>query len=137
VYVSYKDLPVSKQEGLRKALFGEGMHYTVVKKTLWNRTVDAANISGTKPEVTGEMAIVWGDDLLAPARLAYNFAKENKKSFTISGGIWDGGYKSGAEMMSIATIPTREVLLSQLAYLLKSPMQRFAIAVSEVAKTKN
>ena len=137
VYVSYKDLPVSKQENIRKTLYGEGMHYTVVKKTLWNRAVDANNIKGEKPEVTGEMAVVWGDDLLAPARLAYNFSKENKKSFMISGGIFDGMYKSSSEMMSIATIPSREVLLSQIAYLLKSPMQRIAIAVSEVAKTKS
>ncbi len=39
-------------------------------------------------------------------------------------------------MMELAMIPTREVLLSKLAFLLKSPMQRLALAVSEVAKKK-
>ena len=39
-------------------------------------------------------------------------------------------------MLSIATIPPREVLLSQLAYLLKSPMQRIAVAINAVAEKK-
>jgi large subunit ribosomal protein L10 len=136
VYVSYKGLSVGKQEELRKKLFAEKMNYTVVKKSLWDRAATANKISGDTPAVSAEMAVVWGDDLLAPARIANDFAKLNKKSVAILGGIFDGGFKDAASMMKIATIPTREVLLSQLAYLLKSPMQRIAIAVSEVAKTK-
>ncbi len=136
VYVNFKGLPVKKQETLRKSLFSEGMHYTVVKKTLWDRAVGSASISGDKPEVAGEMAVAWGDDLLAPARIANTFAKDNKNTFAIVGGIFDGAFKSAGEMLEIANIPPREVLLSQLAFLLKSPMQRIAIAVSEVAKTK-
>lgn len=137
VYVKFKELPVSQTSVLRDTLFGENMHYTVVKKTLWNRATTVANITGTQPEVLAEMAVVWGDDLLAPARISYEFAKTHKGSFEILGGIFDGIYKSKEEMMAIATIPPREVLLSQLAYLLKSPMQRIAIAVSEIAKIKS
>ena len=44
--------------------------------------------------------------------------------------------KDAKAMMAIATIPPREVLLSQLAYLLKSPMQRLAIGINEVAKQR-
>jgi large subunit ribosomal protein L10 len=80
---------------------------------------------------------VYGADLLTPARLAYEFSKTHKETFAIVGGIFDGVFKTRDEMLSIATIPPREVLLSQLAYLLKSPMQRIAIAVSEVAKSKS
>ncbi len=137
VYVKFKGLPVKDTMELRSNLFGEKMHYTVVKKTLWNRAVDAAKIKGEKPEVVEEMAVVWGDDLLAPARLSYEFGKTHKESFGILGGIFDGSFKNATEMMAIATIPPRDVLLSQLAYLLKSPMQKIAIAVNEVAKTKS
>ncbi len=136
VYVSFKGLSVGKQEQLRRKLFAEKMNYTVVKKSLWDRAALSNNITGESPVVTAEMAVLWGNDLLAPARIANDFAKENKKSIAILGGIFDGGFKDAAGMMKIATIPTREVLLSQLAYLLKSPMQRIAIAVSEVAKAK-
>lgn len=137
VYVSYKGLPVSKQDTFRKKLFANGLHYTVVKKSLWDRAVTAAGIEGDAPAVSDELAIVWGKDLLSPAREAFEFSKENKGVFTILGGIWEGEFKDAKAMMAIATIPPREVLLSQLAYLLKSPMQRLAIGINEVAKTKN
>jgi large subunit ribosomal protein L10 len=136
VYVKFKGLPVSQTMELRSTLFGENIHYTVVKKTLWTRATQAVGIKGEAPLVGEELAVVWGDDLLAPARLAYEFSKTHKDSFGIVGGIFDGEFKDAKAMMEIATIPGREVLLSQLAYLLKSPMQRIAIAINAVAEKK-
>lgn len=136
VYVKFKGMSVHDTSVLRDKLFDEKTHYTVVKKTLWSRAIEAAGIKGTAPEIGEELAIVYGEDLLAPARISYEFSKEHKDVFSIMGGIFEGSFKSQTEMLSIATIPPREVLLSQLAYLLKSPMQRIAIAVSEVAKKK-
>ena len=136
VYVKFKGLSVADTSTLRSTLFGEKTHYTVVKKTLWKRATDAVGIKGEAPVTGEELAVVYGEDLLIPARLSYEFSKAHKESFAILGGIFDGSFKNQSEMLSIATIPPREVLLSQLAYLLKSPMQRIAIAVSEVAKTK-
>ena len=137
VYVSFKGLGVLKQEQLRKKLFAEKMNYTVVKKSLWSIAAKAAGIKGESPAVGAEMAVLWGVDLLAPARIAHEFSKANKKAIAILGGIFDGSYKNAQEMMSIATIPSREVLLSQLAYLLKSPIQRLAIGIDAVAQKKN
>lgn len=136
VYVKFKGLPVSQTMGLRKNLFGENTHYTVVKKTLWKRATDAVGITGNAPQVGEELAVVWGEDLLAPARLAYEFQKTHKESFGILGGIFDGEFKDAKQMLSIATIPPREVLLSQLAFLLKSPMQRLAVGLKAVADKK-
>ena len=136
VYVKFKGLSVKDTSKLRGQLFNENTHYTVVKKTLWKRATDAAKIGGVAPVTGEELAVVYGEDLLIPARLSYEFSKDHKESFSILGGIFDGSFKDAAYMLSIATIPSREILLSQLAYLLKSPMQRIAIAVSEVAKKK-
>jgi large subunit ribosomal protein L10 len=136
VYVKFKGLPVSETSTLRGSLFGEKMHYTVVKKTLWSRATTALGIKGDAPAIAEEMAVVWGDDLLAPARLAYEFQKTHKDTFGILGGIFDGEFKNAQEMMAIATIPPRDVLLAQLAFLLKSPMQRLAIGLGQVAAKK-
>ena len=136
VYVKFRGLPVGQTLELRKALHNEGISYTVVKKTLWGIATNAVCIKGEAPLVGEELAVVLGEDLLAPARLSYEFAKTHKDTFGIVGGIFDGEFKDMASMMSIATIPPREVLLSQIAYLLKSPMQKLAIGLSEVAKTK-
>ncbi len=136
VYVKFKGLPVGQTLELRKSLFNEGLNYTVVKKTLWNRAVEAVGIKGDAPEIVEEMAVVYGNDLLAPARLSYEFSKTHKDTFAILGGIFDGQFKDQKSMMSIATIPPREVLLSQLAYLLKSPITKLAVGLSEVSKKK-
>lgn len=136
VYVKFKGLPVKDTLELRKALFGENIHYSVVKKTLWTRALTSVGIKGDAPIIGEELAVVWGEDLLAPARLAYEFSKTHKENFGILGGVFEGTFKSGVEMMQIATIPSREVLLSQLAYLLKSPLQRLAVGLNQVASKK-
>lgn len=136
VYVKFKGLSVADTSTLRSQLFSESTHYTVVKKTLWKRATDAVGIKGDTPVTGEELAVVHGKDLLTPARLAYEFSKAHKDTFTIIGGIFDGEFKSQKDMLSIATIPPREVLLSQLAFLLKSPMQRIAIAIKAVAEKK-
>ena len=74
--------------------------------------------------------------MIAPAREIFEASKKYDKKISLIGGIFEGKYMSGEEMLGIATIPTREVLLSQIAYLLKSPIQRLAIGISEVAKKK-
>lgn len=135
-YVSFKGLSVKATEELRRSLRAENSTYFVVKKTLWDRVAKEAGIKGTFPLVASEMAVVCSEDLLSPARISYEFAKTHKGLLTLVGGIFDGEFKSQVEMTAIATIPSRDVLLSQLAYLLKSPMQRIALAVSEVAKSK-
>ena len=136
VYVKFKGLSVAETSTLRSQLFSEKTHYTVVKKTLWKRATDAVGIKGEAPVTGEELAVVYGEDLLTPARLSYEFSKTHKDTFAILGGIFDGEFKNQKEMLSIATIPPREVLLSQLAYLLKSPMTKLAVGLSEVAKTK-
>ena len=136
VYVAFKNLPVKKQEILRKSLYANQIGYTVVKKTLWNIAVDKSGYKGDKPEVLSEMAVIHAKDEMSPAREAFAFAKANKGLFTILGGVWGSEYRDAKYMTSIATIPSREVLISQIAYLLKSPMQKLAIGISEIAKKK-
>ena len=136
VYVKFKGLSVAETSKLRGQLFSEKTHYTVVKKTLWKRATDANKILGEAPATGEELAVVYGEDLLTPARLSYEFSKTHKDTFTILGGIFDGSFKNQQEMLSIATIPPREVLLSQLAYLLKSPMTKLAVGLNEVASKK-
>lgn len=136
VFVSLKGISANDTVVMRKKLTSEKVGLKVAKKSLIWKSLEGKNISGTMPELGQETAFAYGEDLLAPAREIFNFTKEHKGLLNIVGGIFDGVYKSKEEMMSIATIPPREVLLSQIAYLLKSPMQRLAIAVNEVSKKK-
>jgi large subunit ribosomal protein L10 len=136
VFLSLKGITANDTVLMRKKLTSEKVGLKVAKKTLIKKVLGEKTFSGTQPEFGQETAFAYGADLLAPAREIFSFTKEHKGLLNIVGGIFDGVYKSKEEMMSIATIPSREVLLSQIAYLLKSPIQGLAIAVSEVAKKK-
>ncbi len=136
VFVNFKGLTVGEVNNLRRALRNAGVDYKVAKKTLLARVLDDKKIEGVMPALEGEVAIAYSTDVLAPAREVFNFAK-GKETPKIVGGVFEGAYADQARVLSLATIPSREVLLSQIAYLLKSPLQRLAIAVNEVAKTKN
>lgn len=136
VFVSFKGLSVNRTIIMRKKLHTENVGYRVTKKTLLKRVCAEQNIAGDFPEALSELAVVYGTDQLTPASLVYEFTKEYKGKLDIIGGVFDGKFVTKAEMLEIATIPPREVLLSKIAFLLQSPMQRLAIAVNEVSKTK-
>jgi large subunit ribosomal protein L10 len=136
VFVKFDKLKVKDVNELRRSLQKDGIGYYVAKKTLLKRALAVKGVTGDMPELAGQIAMAYGTDLLAPAREVYAFAKTHKDNISIVGGVFEGKYMDKAEMEKVATIPSREVLLSQIAYLLKSPMQRLAIAVSAVAGTK-
>lgn len=136
VFLSFKGITANDTVLMRKKLTSEKVGLKVAKKTLIKKVLSDKNISGNAPEFGQETAFAYGEDLLTPAREIFAFTKEHKGLLNIVGGIFDGVYKSKEEMLEIATIPPREVLLAKIAFLLKSPMQRLAIAVNEVSKKK-
>jgi large subunit ribosomal protein L10 len=136
VFVKFDKLTVKNAQALRRALRANGVGYKVGKKSLLKRALEAHGYTGDLPDLPGEIAVAYGTDSIAPAREVFSFQKTNKEFISIVGGIFEGSYKDQEAMLSLAMIPSRDVLLSQLAWLLKSPMQRLAIAVNEVAGKK-
>ncbi|MBI3888610.1 50S ribosomal protein L10 [Candidatus Nomurabacteria bacterium] len=135
VFVNFHGLKVSEETKLRRELRDKEVGYKVGRKTLLARALKG-KAEGEVPELAGEVAIAYSKDPISSPREVYNFQKTHKGMLNILGGIFAGKFQTGAYMMELATIPTREVLLSKIAFLLKSPMQRLAIAVNEVAKGK-
>jgi large subunit ribosomal protein L10 len=136
VFVNFHGLKVGDETVLRRDLRDKGVGYKVSRKTLLKRALEG-KAQGDIPELGGEVAIAYSKDATAPAREIYNFGKAHAGVLSILGGIFDGKFMDGAFMQELATIPSKEVLLSKIAFLFKSPMQRLAIAVNEVAKIKN
>lgn len=134
VFVNFHGLKVGDETVLRTELRNQEIGYKVSRKTLLKRALEG-KAEGEIPELPGEVAIAYSQDTTAAPREIYNFHKKNGV-LEILGGIFEGKFLGKEAMTEIATIPSREVLLSKIAFLLKSPMQRLAIAVNEVAKTK-
>lgn len=137
VFVNFKGLTVGNTSEMRRALKNEGVSYTVAKKTLTNRALDERVFEGDKPELPGELSLAWGDDLVAPARGVYSFVKKFPENLKILGGIFEGRYMTSAEMLGIAQIPSMDVLHGKFVNIINSPIQRVAIALSEIAKIKS
>ena len=133
VFVNFHGLKVADETVLRRELRNKEVGYKVSRKTLLARALKG-KAEGEIPELAGEVAIAYSKDAISTPREIYNFQKTHKGMLSILGGIFNGKFVDGAYMMELATIPSKEVLLSKLAFLFKSPMQRFALAVSEVAK---
>ena len=135
VFVNFHGLKVSDETVLRRSLRAAGVGYKVSRKTLLARALQSKAL-GEIPELAGEVAIAYSKDEIAGPREIYNFQKTHKGILNILGGIFEGKFIGKDMMMELAMIPAREVLLSKLVFLLKSPMQRLVLAVNEVAKKK-
>ncbi|MFH1455024.1 MAG: 50S ribosomal protein L10 [bacterium] len=136
VFANFHHLVVADDMAMRRALRKEGVGYMVVKKTLAKIALKDAEIEGTMPDFVGELAIVYGDDLTAPAREFFTFQKKYKDNVKIVGGIFEGKYMSVEEMTAVAMIPSQKTLYAQLVNLVNSPIQRFAVVLDQIANTK-
>ncbi len=137
VFVNFHGLKVSEASAMRRALKGDGVSYTVAKKSLTKRVLADEKFGGEQPELSGELAVAWSEDLVAPARGVYGFQKKFPEGLNILGGVFEGRYMTKREMEDIALIPTLEVLRGKFVNIINSPIQRFAVALSQIAQTKN
>jgi len=146
VFVNFHGMNVGDETILRRELRDQGVDYRVSRKTLLKRAL-LKKAEGETPELPGEVAIAYlpaeasvkagsKDGTITPREI-YNFQKTHKGILNILGGIFDGKFISKEKMMEIAMIPSREVLYAQFLNLINSPIQRFAVVLNEIAKSKS
>jgi large subunit ribosomal protein L10 len=137
-FVGFTKLTVKDASEVRKQLKAAGVKYYVAKKTLIRKALEVKGYTGEIPELPGEVAVAWtSEDVTAPARGVYEFSKKLKGALSLLGGVFEGAFADAKQMIAIATIPPMPVLRGMFANIINSPRQRFAIALGEVAKTKN
>jgi large subunit ribosomal protein L10 len=138
VFVNFNALSVAETKALRRKLSAEQVGYVVAKKTLAKRVLNDMGAKGEMPELPGQIALAYGEDLLAPARETYEFQKtpRDKGSISIMGGIFDGEFKTQSEMMAIATIPPLQVLRGMFLNVINSPIARVTVALGQIAESK-
>ena len=137
VFLHSKGISVNDTNTLRAALAENQGGYSVAKKTLLTKVLSEANIAGDMPQISGgELSIAYAPDLMAPAREIYAFKKKFNDNITVVGGIFDGSYKSAADMQAIANIPAPQVLRGMFVNVINSPIQGLVIALSKIAETK-
>ena len=134
VLVDYRGLTVEQDTRLRKTLREAGIFYKVYKNTFMNFAFKGTQFEGLSKYLEGPSAIVVStEDATAPARAISEFAKTADK-LAIKAGVVEGTVYDAAGMASIASIPSRDVLISRLLGSLQSPITNFARVMNQLAE---
>ena len=134
VFVDYRGLTDEEITSLRKALRENNADVKVYKNTLTKRALDSLNISLDEC-VKGPSALVYSTDAVAPIKVVTNFAKDHE-ALEVKGGIVDGKVSSLDELAKLATIPSREGLLTMLAGGMIGIARDLSIALNLYAEQK-
>ncbi|WP_410985440.1 50S ribosomal protein L10 [Bacillus cereus] len=136
IVVDYRGLTVSEATELRKNLREAGVEFKVYKNSLTRRAAESAEMAELNEFLTGPNAIAFSnEDVVAPAKVLNDFAK-NHEALEIKAGVIEGKLVTLDEVKAIATLPSREGLLSMLLSVLQAPIRNLALATKAVADQK-
>jgi large subunit ribosomal protein L10 len=131
----YRGLTVEHLNNLRKQARDKGVYLHVLKNTLARRAVAGTPFEVASESMVGPLIYGFSEDAVAAAKVIADFAKGNDK-LIVKAGAYAGKALNADGVKALANIPTKEVLLSQLAGLLKSPVQRTAAVLAALAEKK-
>ena len=134
VLVDYRGLTVEEDTELRKQLRAAGVTYKVYKNTMMNFAFKGTDFEGLAPYLNGPSAMAYStEDATAPARVIAEFAKK-AKALEFKAGVVEGNVYDAKGMEVIASIPSREALISRLLGSMQSPMANFARVINQIAE---
>jgi large subunit ribosomal protein L10 len=131
----YRGLTVAHLDALRKQARERGVYLHVLKNTLARRAVAGTPFEVAQGSMVGPLIYGFSEDAVAAAKVIAEFAKGNEK-LVVKAGAYAGKALDANGVKALAAIPAREVLIAQVAGLLKSPIQRLAGVLAAVAEKK-
>ena len=134
VFFDYRGITDNEAKELRKALRETGSDYKVYKNTLMARALADMNIS-LGDHLNGPSALAFSGDQIAPIKILSSFAKKNQ-ALVLKVGIVDGEVAEKDKLDQLATIPSRDALLTMLAGALIGIPKDLAICLDLYGKQK-
>lgn len=131
----YRGLTVEALNKLRVDARSKGVYLHVLKNTLARRAVAGTPFEAASESMVGPLIYGFSEDAVAAAKVIADFAKTNDK-LVIKGGAYGGKALDVNGVKALAAVPSKEVLLSQIAGLLKSPVQRTAAVLAALAQQR-
>src|ERR1700722_7323070 len=134
VVATYSKMTVAQDYELRKALRGAGAKYQVVKNTLAEKAAKGTKVEGALKDLVGVTSIAYTTgDPVAMAKALTKYAKDTPE-FTFKVGVVEGKVISIKEIEALATMPSKEELMSKLLFLVNAPAQRLATVMSTLGR---
>lgn len=135
VVAEYRGIEVASMTQLRKQARESGVYLRVLKNTLARRAVQDTPFAGLADKMVGPLVYGISEDPVAAAKVLFNFSKKDDK-IVVKAGSYDGKVLDAAEVGQLASIPSREELLSKLLYVMKAPLSGFARGLAALAEKK-
>ena len=132
----YRGLTVEHLNALRRQARDKGVYLHVLKNTLARRAVAGTPFEVASESMVGPLIYGFSQDAVAAAKVISDFAKGNDK-LVIKGGAYAGKALTADGVKSLASIPTKEVLLAQLLGLMQSPISRIARVLAAIAEKRS
>lgn len=131
----YRGMTVAHLDALRKTAREKGVYLHVLKNTLARRAVAGTPFEVASASMVGPLIYGFSQDAVAAAKVIADFAKTNDK-LVIKAGAHAGKALDAKGVQSLAAIPSKEVLLSQLLGLMQSPITRIARVLAMLAEKR-
>lgn len=125
IFADYRGLNVAEATVLRRKLRDADCELRVAKNTLTSLAAKRLGLKGVDPYLKGTVAVIFGKDPVAPAKILSEFIRENKK-MEIKAGVLEGSILDAQSVKALADLPSREVLLSKALGGMQSPLYGFA-----------
>jgi large subunit ribosomal protein L10 len=132
VLTEYRGVAVGELTQLRYKARTQKVVLRVLKNTLARRAVENTSFAPLADQMTGSLIYSISEDPVAAAKVVHDFAKNNDK-FVIRAGINDGKLMNSLSIQALASIPSREELLSQLLGVMLAPVSGFARALAALS----
>jgi large subunit ribosomal protein L10 len=133
--VGFHGMTVAKDQELRNQLRDAGVSYEVVKNTLARKAAEGTWLEQTKDQFKGVTAVALSTaDPVNLSKAISKFAKANPEIFTFKAGVVEGKVVALAEVEAIASLPSKEELISKVMFLLNCQAQRLVTVLSAVPR---
>lgn len=135
VLVEYKGLTVEKATELRNKCREAGVEYKVYKNTLMRFAFEELGYKDMSAHLEGPNAVAISfNDEVSAAKVTSDFAKTSNDTVKIKAGVAEGKVMNSDEVKALANVPTREVLLGQLAGVLQGNIRNLAYMLDQISK---
>ncbi|MEP6701971.1 MAG: 50S ribosomal protein L10 [Betaproteobacteria bacterium] len=131
VMAENRGLPVAAFTKLRRQARDSGVYLKVLKNSLVRRAVADTPFAGLADKMSGPLTYGMGADPVAVAKVFNDFAKGNEK-FVIHAGGMANSMMTAKEVSALASLPSRDVLLSMLMGTMQAPITKFVQTLNEV-----
>jgi large subunit ribosomal protein L10 len=133
--VGFTKLTVAKDQELRRRLAEAGASYSVVKNTLARKAAEGTPFEGASEHFKGVTALALAEgDPINLSKAISKFVKENPDIFTFKAGVVEGRVVALRDVEALATLPSKEVMISKIMFLINAQAQRLATVISAVPR---